>query len=1213
MNAKGKRIGGLLMALCLLFGIFPITAYAEGYTKVNVTGNQNFSTVEGYSQQSSRTFSLTFEGITEPITGISASFTTGNSSCFEITEGLSSDTLTSTNNTLTISVRPKTGIPAGDYYSALYITGDDTMTDIALILHLIVTANTFSCTISPNSCTFPNEITDYNNTAMAQEFTLTNTGAEQLTSLTAALQSGENFELSTGLSTNTVDEGNTATVSVRPKSGLAAGTYTDSLEIKGDNGIEKSVSLSFTVSDALAAAPTFTTMPSSQSINANGSTTFTAVANGDPAPTYQWYESTNGIYWNIIKDGGIYSGATTGTLTLTSVPSDHNGYQYQCIASNSIDADFSTPATLTVTRISTMALGGQTGVSLAANAHGTGWDWNSSSMTLTLDSSYGGDAIKIQCESDDNINLVLAGDVTISSIFNSISVVGVESDNVGGNLTIKAGSYTLNVSSSIAQGLVADSGVVIESGTVVASTYSGGIASYYGSVTISGSADVTLAGGTMGNGIQAKGNVIISTSGSVTAIGSVCGIYAIDGGITISSGTVKADGGRYEALGVGENGVGVNITGGTVITGDVSGANGDVYSDLTVSGAAANVTVNGAVDGNLNVSDGTVKITGEVTGITKHTGGILNLVAADGSQAYAITVTNGTAAPSAAVKDGSVTLTANAAPDGQRFKQWTVVSGEVTLQNPLAQTTIFTMPANAVEVRADYEVIPIPVTGISLNKTSLALYSNKSTRTAQLTASVTPSNATDQTVTWSSGNTSVATVDANGTVTAVGNGTATITATTNDSGYTTSCTVTVTTYTSSGTSSNGGGSSSSSSGGSVTTTPASPTVSGTTATTVVTPSISGGIATGSVTESQMNSALKAANEAAAKAGEAPRVEIKVSEASGASSVRAAIPGASLQSLGDSGSGLTVSSDLGSVTFDTDAIGTISDAGSGDLTVSIVKAEDASLSDDARAQIGSRPVYQFSVTRDGSTISEFGGTAAVSVLYVPAEDENLNAIIMWYVGADGTLTLIPNSQYDSATGMVNFTTTHFSMYAVGYHKADFADVADSAWYADAVTFLAARDITSGTTDTTFSPDATLTRGQFITLLMRAYGIAAEENPTDNFSDAGNTYYTGYLASAKELGITNGVGDNKFEPDQVITRQDLFTLLYNALNVIDALPEGDSGTTLTDFTDEGDVAYYAQEAMAYLTETGIIVGSNGYLSPQATATRAQTAQVLYHLIG
>lgn len=209
--------------------------------------------------------------------------------------------------------------------------------------------------------------------------------------------------------------------------------------------------------------------------------------------------------------------------------------------------------------------------------------------------------------------------------------------------------------------------------------------------------------------------------------------------------------------------------------------------------------------------------------------------------------------------------------------------------------------------------------------------------------------------------------------------------------------------------------------------------------------------------------------------------------------------------------------------------------------------------------------------------------------------------------------MPNGHYDEANGTVTFSTTHFSLYAAGYNPVSFTDVSSGAWYHNAVTFLAARGITSGTTATTFGPETMLTRGQFITMLLRAYEVAAVTNLTDNFSDAGSTYYTGYIAAAKKLGITAGVGNNKFAPDQAITRQEMFTLLYNALKVIDKLPSGTSGKTLVDFSDSGSIAVWAQDAMTVHVKAGTVTGDSGKLNPKGTTTRAEMAQVLYNLLG
>jgi hypothetical protein len=165
----------------------------------------------------------------------------------------------------------------------------------------------------------------------------------------------------------------------------------------------------------------------------------------------------------------------------------------------------------------------------------------------------------------------------------------------------------------------------------------------------------------------------------------------------------------------------------------------------------------------------------------------------------------------------------------------------------------------------------------------------------------------------------------------------------------------------------------------------------------------------------------------------------------------------------------------------------------------------------------------------------------------------------------------------------------------------------------VSFIAARGITTGTGSGTFSPDLVLTRADFLVMLMKAYGIAPDTNPADNFSDAGSTYYTGYLAAAKRLGISAGVGNNLYAPGKEITRQEMFTLLYNALKALNKLPAADSGKTLENFIDQGDVAIWATEAMTLLVKSGMVSGSDSKLDPTGGSTRAQMAQVLYNLLG
>jgi len=283
-----------------------------------------------------------------------------------------------------------------------------------------------------------------------------------------------------------------------------------------------------------------------------------------------------------------------------------------------------------------------------------------------------------------------------------------------------------------------------------------------------------------------------------------------------------------------------------------------------------------------------------------------------------------------------------------------------------------------------------------------------------------------------------------------------------------------------------------------------------------------------------------------------------------------------------------------------------------VKITAAKADSAKLSGETLQLVGSRPVYQFSVTAGDRAILRFNGTATVSIPYTPQEGEDLNSIVIYFINADGIPEAVPQCRYDSEAETITFQTGHFSLFAVGYHPVTFKDVSSGAWYRDAVSFIASREITTGVAEDKYGPAEKLTRGQFMVILMKTYGIGPDHSNGTNFSDAGEAYYTGYLAAAKRLGLSAGVGNNLFAPERKISRQELFTLIYQVLKNINKLPEGDSSKTLADFSDSIELSVWAKDAVNLFVEQGVISGSNGKLSVKGDVTRAQLAQVIYNLL-
>ncbi len=315
--------------------------------------------------------------------------------------------------------------------------------------------------------------------------------------------------------------------------------------------------------------------------------------------------------------------------------------------------------------------------------------------------------------------------------------------------------------------------------------------------------------------------------------------------------------------------------------------------------------------------------------------------------------------------------------------------------------------------------------------------------------------------------------------------------------------------------------------------------------------------------------------------------------------------------------ITFKTDNGSVTVPSNMLAGVPGISGNKAQISIGQGDKDNLPEDVKSAIGDNPLIQLTLSIDGKQTdwSNPGAPVTVSIPYTPTPEElaNPEGIVVWYIDGSGNAVCVTNGRYDPVTGTVTVDVTHFSDYAVVYHPVRFSDVPAGAWYSKAVSFIAAREITTGTGNGNFSPQARLTRGDFLVMLMKAYEIAPDKAESDNFSDAGNTYYTGYLAAAKRLGISGGTGDNMFAPGKEITRQEMFTLLYNALNVIGQLPEGTAGKPLSAFADSDGIAPWATDAMALLVGTGTVSGSNGALTPLDRTTRAEMAQALYNLLG
>ena len=171
---------------------------------------------------------------------------------------------------------------------------------------------------------------------------------------------------------------------------------------------------------------------------------------------------------------------------------------------------------------------------------------------------------------------------------------------------------------------------------------------------------------------------------------------------------------------------------------------------------------------------------------------------------------------------------------------------------------------------------------------------------------------------------------------------------------------------------------------------------------------------------------------------------------------------------------------------------------------------------------------------------------------------------------------------------------------------FTDVAEDAYYHDAVLWAVENGITNGMTESTFAPKATCTRAQMVTFLWRAAGCPVPQNAAHSFTDLDkDAYYYNAVLWAVEKGITNGVSLDAFDPNGTVTRGQAMTFLWR----MDGKTAADADHV---FTDVEDGAYY-EDAVAWGADEAITNGTSATtFSPDDACIRGQIVTFLYNYL-
>ena len=443
----------------------------------------------------------------------------------------------------------------------------------------------------------------------------------------------------------------------------------------------------------------------------------------------------------------------------------------------------------------------------------------------------------------------------------------------------------------------------------------------------------------------------------------------------------------------------------------------------------------------------------------------------------------------------------------------------------------------------------VSVTGVTLSQTQAHLYYNGTPNTLALTATVAPANATNKNVTWTSDNSSVATVDSSGNVTAVAPGTATITVTTVDGSKTATCLVTVTG--------------------------------------VYIPPRPTGPDWGDVADDIVG----------AEPGSTVKVDMEG---------ETVLPGEVLDGL--AGRDVTLALDMGGgVSWEIYGGDVPEGAGHGDVDLGVALGGDAIPADVVNLVTGEHGSVQVSLGHDGPF-----GFELTLVAPLGKDAAGLVANLYRYDGGAGSLVFEASARVDGG-GAARLPLEHASEWLVALdsrsHALPFGDAAEGEWYSEAVRWAWLSGLMAGYGDGSgaFGSEGALSRAQLATVLWRQAG-EPEAASGASFADCDpGAFYAEAVAWAAEQGIVEGYGDGaNFGPEDPVTREQLATILWRA-----AGEPGGSGD-LSGYPDGDDASSYAVPALEWAVGEGVLSGlGGGSLAPGGVLSRAQLAAVLMRM--
>lgn len=238
-------------------------------------------------------------------------------------------------------------------------------------------------------------------------------------------------------------------------------------------------------------------------------------------------------------------------------------------------------------------------------------------------------------------------------------------------------------------------------------------------------------------------------------------------------------------------------------------------------------------------------------------------------------------------------------------------------------------------------------------------------------------------------------------------------------------------------------------------------------------------------------------------------------------------------------------------------------------------------------------------------------------YNPADLNGLspNRVAVYYLNpATGSWDYV-GGMVNETSHTVSVALPHFSTYAVLINTTQFGDVTQVPWARKAIDTLLGANLIQGVAPGEFAPQENLTRAQLVTLLDRLVGAAPANTGGTPFTDVNpSAWYAPYVAAGYQAGLIQGTSATTFSPNAPVTREEAAVLAVRVLNQLHLTGlVGAQPAAPQTFVDQSQIAPWAQKAVTTAAGAGLVQGfPNGTFQPEGLLSRAQGAVILERLL-